>query len=260
MAKISMSYIIEKLRTNNIYYVTPETLAGIFNLSHTKIYPLIKRLKRGKLVVEVEKGKYFLLGFEPEKVLSNPFYLANKIHFPSYISFWTALNYYGFTEQVPFTVFVAATVKRPQLRFNKYNFKYIKIAPHKFFGYEKINYGDLPMLFADPEKAIIDSLDQPQYAGGISEIAKCIENAYNDKAIRLNKLIGYAVKMKNKTLCSRLGFLLERLGVKNKSLIKHVSKSFVLLDANRPRSDVWNRQWRLNVNLTEQELSLWKET
>lgn len=257
---ITTNYIIRKLRTSNVDYFTPRDLMSLFKLSPIQAYPILRRLKRGKLVAEVEKGKYFTLGLEPEKILSNPYFLANKILSPSYISFWTALNFYGLTEQVPFTVFIASTRKKPSVRFGKQNFKYVRIASRKFFGYERILYGDLPVLFADREKAILDSLDQPQYAGGISEIAKCLDNALRDKKIRVARLTGYAVRMGNKTLCSRLGYLLEKLGINNKPLKKHISRTFVLLDGQRKKSKVWDKQWMLNINITERQLFAGRES
>ena len=74
-------------------------------------YRLAARLKAEGLGEEVEKGKYLLLGLEPERVLSNPLFIASHLAAPAYVSYWSALHYYGFTEQVPLTAFVATTKK-----------------------------------------------------------------------------------------------------------------------------------------------------
>lgn len=67
--------------------------------------------------------------------------------------------------------------------------------------------GELDFLIADNEKAVIDSLDLPDNAGEMIEVAKAFYNA-SDK-IDLNKLFKYATAMKNKSMCSRLGYLQE---------------------------------------------------
>jgi predicted transcriptional regulator of viral defense system len=53
--------------------------------------------------------------------------------------------------------------------------------------------GELDFLIADKEKAVIDSLDLPDNAGGMIKVAKAFYNA-SDK-IDLNKLFKYATVM-----------------------------------------------------------------
>lgn len=260
IGKLTTNYIIKTLRSKDIFYFTPRLLGDIFDLSGRNIYIFIDRLKKQEFICEVERGKYLVLGLEPERVLSNPFFMATKIITPSYVSYWNMLHFYGFTEQVPArTIFVATTEKRPSIKFRKTLFKYITIRPYKFFGYRREIIGDLHVVIADEEKSIIDSLDHPEYAGGIEEAAKCLENAIGDKRIKISKLIEYSIRMKNKSLCSRLGFLLERFNISAKKLRRYTSSSYVLLDPDKPRSKTWNKKWHLNINLTEKQLTSWKE-
>jgi len=261
MAKITTDYIIEKLLEKGLYYFTPKLLASILNIKPWQAYDLVFRLKKRKLILEVEKGKYFVLGFDKAKILSNPWYVACKIFIPSYISFWTALYYYGLTEQVPYKVFLATTrQKRKEIRFHSGIFKYVFVKPYKFFGYETTNVGGFPVLMAEEEKALVDALDHPEYAGGISEIAKCLYNAKVEKRIKYEKLFHYAIKMRNKSLCSRLGFLLELMKVKADPLLEHLSNSFVFLDPSRPKGKNWNKKWKINVNISKKELFSWRQT
>ena len=261
MAKITTDYIIEKLLENGLYYFTPKLLASILGVKPWQAYDLLFRLKKRKLILEAEKGKYFVLGFDKAKILSNPWFVACKIFIPSYVSFWTALNYYGLTEQVPYKVFLATTrQKRKEIRFHSGIFKYVFVRPYKFFGYEKINVGGLTALMAQEEKALVDALDHPEYSGGISEVAKCLYNAKIEKRIKYAKLINYAIKMKNKSLCSRLGFLLELIKIDAGSLNPYISKSYILLDPNRVRTNKWNKKWKINVNLSKKDLFSWRES
>lgn len=257
----TIKYIIEKLLANGLIYFTPNLLAAVLSLPVAQAYDLIYRLKKNALILEVEKGKYFVVGFDKAKILANPWYVACKIFTPSYVSFWTALNYYGLTEQVPFKVFLAAArQKRKEIKFPAGIFKYVYLKPYKFFGYEEIRVSGLPILMAQKEKALIDSLDQPKYAGGIDEITKGLYNAAIGKEINLKRLIQYALKMRNKSLCSRLGYLLSLMKIKAKALKPQISRSFILLDPNKPKSKIWNKEWRVNVNLSKKELFSWRET
>ena len=93
--------VVRRLYTADIFYLTPRLLAGIFDLDAPQAYTLLERLTRQGLVVAVEKGKYLLVGLQPERVLGNPLFIAAQLAHPSYISYWSALHYHGLTEQAP---------------------------------------------------------------------------------------------------------------------------------------------------------------
>jgi len=75
------------------------------------------------LVARIEQGKFLLLGLTPERVLSNPLYIGCNLITPAYISFWSALHYHGFTEQVPRTTFVATTHRKKEIALREMNLK-----------------------------------------------------------------------------------------------------------------------------------------
>ena len=97
--KLSTNYIIKSLFEQEYYYFTVRELAGLLKVPVEKAYTIVARLKDRGFIKSIERGKYLLLGFEPEHVLSNPFFIASRVVYPSYVNFWSALNFYGFTEQ-----------------------------------------------------------------------------------------------------------------------------------------------------------------
>ncbi|MFH0904437.1 MAG: nucleotidyl transferase AbiEii/AbiGii toxin family protein, partial [Methanobacteriota archaeon] len=137
--------------------------------------------------------------------------------------------------------------------FNNFRFKYVLINPEKFFGYRKERIGDLDFLIAEEEKAIIDSLYLPENAGGMAEVIKAVYNA-KDK-VDPDKLFAYASAMKNRSLCSRLGYLLERFGAEAGMLLECSSNEYVRLDPAREKSRVWDKKWHVNVNLRGESVS-----
>ena len=243
---------IRELRQHDLFYFTPRMLSDLFALDHNRAYRLVARLKAEGLIAEVEKGKYLLLGLEPERVLSNPLFIASHLVTPAYVSYWSALHFYGFTEQVPLTTFVATTKKKRPVTFQDFRFRFVTVKPHKFFGYRREMVGDLPVLVADEAKAIVDSLDQPRYAGGIAEVAKALRAAL--EVVDVSLLIEYANRMGDKSLGSRLGYMLERLGHPVEGLIR--SASPIKLDPARPRRGSYEPRWRVVVNVPEAELHL----
>jgi predicted transcriptional regulator of viral defense system len=247
---LSSTYVAQRLHQLDLFYFSPSVLADLLSLERRQTYRLIARLKDEELVEEVEKGKYLLLGLEPEQVLSNPLFIASHLVTPAYVSYWSALHYYGFTEQVPLTTFVATTKKKRPVSFRDFRFRFVTIKPHKFFGYRREMLGDLPVVVADEAKAIVDSLDLPRYAGGVTEIAKALRAAL--ETVDVPTLVSYANRMGDKSLGSRLGYLLETLGHPVEGLISSISP--IKLDPSRPRSGRTASRWQVVANISEAEM------
>jgi len=264
-SNLSTISVARLLQQRELFYFTVRMLADLLNLDAARAYRLIRRLRAHGLVAEVENGKYLLLGFEPERVLANPLFIASHLVTPGYISYWSALHAYGFTEQVPLMVYVATTKEKQPVEFEGQRYRFVRVQPRKFFGYRRELIGELPVLIADEAKAIVDSLSEPRYAGGIAEVTKALGAALS--TTDMATLVEYANRMGDKTLGSRLGYLLGRFGISVEpkdsaadarsdqgtlSLIR--SASPVKLVPGSPSSGAYDRRWRVNVNLTEAEL------
>lgn len=84
---------------------------------------------------------------------------------------------------------------------------------------------------SDLEKTIVDCLFNPDYAGGIVEIAKAIYQS-KDK-IKYDTVLDYVVRFKSQAVLKRLGFLLETLNIQTDMIEKfHALRkaSYMVLD------------------------------
>jgi predicted transcriptional regulator of viral defense system len=209
-------------------------------------------MEKDGLVARIEQGKFLLLGLTPERVLSNPLYIGCNVVIPAYISFWSALHFHGFTEQAPRTTFVATTRRKKDIKFHEMNFKFVTLQPRAFFGYRREMLAELPVVVADEPKSILDSLSLPQYAGGVSEIAKALQIVLAKGSLELPVLLEYAERLQNASLRSRLGYLLEYLGQSTSSL--KPAKGPVKLDSQSPARGSFNNRWKLYVNIEPKDL------
>jgi len=75
-----------RLVQHDLFYFTPRILSDLFTLDRGRVYRLVARLKEEGLIVEVENGKYLLLGLEPERALSNSLFIASHLVTPAYVS------------------------------------------------------------------------------------------------------------------------------------------------------------------------------
>lgn len=196
-------------------------------------YNLIKTLKKKGIIKKI-KQSYILKEI-------NELSLGAELYSPAYLSFWSALNYYGYSDQLPKEIYFATPRHTKRIE----PFRYISLNPARFFGY--VSLGGL--VIAEKEKVFLDSLLLPRYAGGIKEIKRCLGAAISE--LNLKKLIAYAEKMKSKSVLRRLGFLLEGEEIEERLLAKlrkKIGKGFEKLDPVLPNKGRFNKKWLLDIN------------
>lgn len=218
---------------------TLKTVGEIIGKDRDYAKLVVYRLKKDKLIFEIEKNKYTLQ--------KDPLVVASNIIWPSYISCWSALRYYNLTEQLPQIISVMTTrVRRKrEIRFNNTRILFTKIKPKYFFGYRKERQGDFNIFIAEKEKALIDSVLFKKIS--FSEIGDIIKD--NIRAINVNLLVDYLIKIKNKALIKRFGFLLESLGTDTYDRFRELLDSkYIPLDYALTAEGKKDRKWRVIKN------------
>jgi predicted transcriptional regulator of viral defense system len=242
--------ITQLLQQHELFAFNSRTLADLLALNKVQAAQLLSRMEIAGLVARIERGKYLLLGLAPEHVLSNPFFIGGSLVSPAYVSFWSGLHYYGFTEQAPQTTFIATTQHKPRLTFRQLQFQFVTLPPGAFFGYQRVQLAGLPVVVADEQKTILDCLLFPQWCGGITEIAKGLKNGLEQ--LDLDLLVEYANQLHSPSLGSRLGFLLEILDKPVKGLT--IARGPISLDSSKPKSGAYHPRWRIYANLSPTDL------
>jgi len=240
------------LLQHELFAFNSRTVADLLGLDKMQTTRLLQRMEGDSLIARIERGKYILLGLTPEQALSNLLFLGSHLVSPSYVSFWSALHFHGFTEQAPHMVFVATSRQKREVLFRGTVFKFVRLKPEAFFGYRRETLAGMPLVIADEAKAILDSLALPEYAGGVSEVAKALRNAVIERRIDVTEMIEYARKLHNHSLSSRLGYLLETLEQPTEGL--DPSRGPVRLDPQRPLQGKYHPHWRVYVNVSHQDL------
>jgi hypothetical protein len=130
----------------------------------------LSRWCRAGRVVKIRKGLYAF----GDMVAGLPG-LANEIVAPSYLSGLWALGHYG---MIPEAVWEYTSVCRVSPRrkvwettFGRFSYRQVKF----FSGYERVDWGGLPILLAVPEKALCDEW---YLAGGEWSVARHREMRY----------------------------------------------------------------------------------
>jgi len=115
---------------------------------------LSRWVKAGRLI-KLARGKYIIA--HPYRRIDTPLEaIANRLVYPSYVSFERALAWYGLIpESVP--IVASVTTGRPCVIENSMGmFQYRHIQQRLFWGYEAIAHQSESCILALPEKAILD--------------------------------------------------------------------------------------------------------
>lgn len=214
--------------------------ARISGWNRRKVHNTLQSLEKKGFVLRLKRNAYTLKSLAEE----NAFRVATSVVTPSYLSFWSALSFYGFTEQQVSAIQLVSTRQERELKLADHRIQTTVFKPERFFGYERVNGFNI----AEKEKALIDSLFQPEKSGGLSEVAKCLKNSWQE--LNKQRFFKYLLKFNSKSLNSRVGFLLEKLSLANGKgmLLKNRSKGFVKLNPRLKKTSTYNKEWRIIVN------------
>lgn len=128
-------------------------------LKDSTVKTYISRFLRYKEIIQLKNGLYVTTDFfeKNKNDVSYSFYLANIIRTPSYVSSWTALQYYNLTTEAIYSV-TSVTPKVTRDYQNKVgNFSYQSIKKELFSDFSLIK-GKFDFFIALPSKALFDLL------------------------------------------------------------------------------------------------------
>lgn len=248
--------LLSKFAVKNIKAISTKDVRDVSGFSGAKTRVIIHRLQKKGWLERIKRGTYLIIPLEGiDGWAEHPFVVLPNLVKNYYVSYRSALAYYGFTEQIPFYVFSATTERKNPLTFQGYAYRFARVDERKFFGFEKAKISGVKINIADKEKAVIDCIDKEKYAGSIIETFKAIKD--NTEQFDFAKMVNYAVKMKNQSLIRRLGYLLNLAGQDAKELENKTGKfRYIYLSNVLPKRKVnLNKKWKLILNIEEKELS-----
>jgi predicted transcriptional regulator of viral defense system len=179
------------------FFETPEIESLLEKPEHAALPRICRWISQGKLI-QLRRGKY-LLPSKYQVKSADPFFISNYLYRPSYVSLYTALEYY---QLIPETVFgVQAVTTRQTAVWDTIlgQFRYFSTTPERFFGYISVKLGDgeqQTALIAEPEKVLTDVC---YFSSGEWTRSRWAElRLQNYATINPARLADYAKRMKNR--------------------------------------------------------------
>ena len=222
---------------------------------------ILKAEKRG-LITRLRPGLYTLVPFElgrATEYVGDPYVIAKELcsGHDYFLSHASAMELHRMVTQPQFSIYVSTAVRKPPRTIHGYEYRFVAVKPEHFFGLTEVWITKQQAIkVSDRERTILDALRQPQYAGGIPEVAKALWMSRSE--LKLNRLLNYAHRLRNGALTRRLGFLLALYKVappdKLESLRRELTPTYDRFDPTLPKSGPFQARWRLQMNIDTAEL------
>jgi predicted transcriptional regulator of viral defense system len=174
---------------------------------------VLHNLVRKGWLSRLKGGRYMLLPPEhgPENLgESNILALAGAVVEPSYIGWWSAAAFHGFTTQRPTSVTVAVLKQQPPRTLEGTDIRFVTLAERKFFGFESYAIYGRQVMISSPDKTLVDCVDRPGLAGGPAELARIVFGASTE--LEPEAVVDVAVRLGSDATLKRLGFFMDLVG------------------------------------------------
>ena len=222
---------------------------------------LHKAVRRG-LVSRLKPGVFVIVPPElgsTSDYAGDPYLTAKRLagSTPSFISHVSAMEIHRMVTQPQLVVFASSSKRLRSRTLHGMEFHFVFIQPEHYFGTAKHWVTKQESVdISDLERTVIDGLRQPEYCGGITEVAKGLWMRHQD--MQAKKLVDYALRISTGAVLRRLGYLLELYAIAPQSELARLrdvlSETYVPLDPMLPKEGPHLRRWRLQLNITRQEL------
>jgi len=220
---------------------------------------LVSRLKRGVFVIVPAE-----LGSATE-YSGNPYLVARQLpgEAPYFISHASAMELHRMVTQPQLVVFASSTRRIPTRTLLGTEFRFVLVKRAQFFGTTKHWVTKQEFVdVSDLERTVIDGLRQPEYCGAVADVAKALWMRHRD--MQTAKLVDYALRLRVGAVTRRLGYLLDLYGIGPQAQLKRLrdvlTETYARLDPTLPMEGPHVARWRLQLNITPQELQAIRAT
>jgi predicted transcriptional regulator of viral defense system len=174
-----------------------------------------RNLLRKGWLTRLVGGRYLFLPPEhgPENLgENNALALASAVIELSYVGWWAAASYHGFTTQKPTTICVATRRQLAARTIEGNDIRFVSLVERKFFGFKTYDLYGRETTISLPEKTVADCVDHPDLAGGITEVTRIVYGA--SSSADPGEILNAALRMGSTALLQRLGYLTDLVGWK----------------------------------------------
>ncbi len=261
LGPLAASLVTTLHERNKVLFDLGEVKA-ITGLSDASARSFVRSLVDRGVVTRLKPGLFILVPFELGKeteYMGHPWLVAKALAGGDdyYLSHGTSMEAHQMITQPQLVVYVSTpNPKRTRLIMGT-EFRFVRCTKKQIFGIEEhwATKQD-KVRISDIDRTIIDGLKQPEYCGGITEVAKGLW--MQREKISPERLVKYALRLNIGAVIRRLGYLLDlyELGTDKTAtaLTNRLTNTYVPLDPVLPSQGKHLHRWRLRLNVEPEEL------
>ena len=230
----------------------------VLGISQSKTARLLAYWASRGWLSRIRRGLYITVPLEaqhPSERREDPWIVAATLFKPAYIGGWSACEQWGLTEQIfsEIVVFTARRVRtrRQQVQDTKFVLRFVP--EDRLFGTANVWRQQTKIQVSDPSRTVADILSEPAIGGGIRHVAQVVKEYFSGEHRDDDKLLNYVSRLKNRTLCKRLGYLLEKFRIDAPKISKYcednISAGYSKLDPTVKVKGRLSRRWNLDINV-----------
>lgn len=158
-----------------------------------------KQLSSNRKISRIERGIYFI-----NTGRGIDFYeIASQICFPSYVSLFSAFQYYSITTQITNTYSVISLKRHRRVVLYDNTIEFRTVQKERFFGYTRVQNTYISLV----EKVIVDSI----YLGtpSFSYVQEAFSSALEKGILDLNRLKDFAERMNSNNVSKKVSLLID---------------------------------------------------
>lgn len=150
--KLKSLEVQEVLKKTGLQIFSPEELRRFFSVEKWAIQAFIKNHTQD-LFIKLRNGLYALRSDPP-----NELQIANRLYFPSYVSFEYALAHYRIIPEAVYSITSATTKLTREFIVQDKAYEFNRIKKEAYRGYRIEKQEGATILISEPEKALVDYL------------------------------------------------------------------------------------------------------
>jgi len=234
----------------------------ITGLGEASARSFVRKLVDRGVAARLRPGLFILVPFElgmEREYVGSPLVVAREIVHGGayYLSHGTAMGIHGMLTQPQLVVTVSSPKARRSVTAGGTPFRFVRCRRRDLFGLtEHWATKQEQVKVSDLERTIVDGLRRPEYCGGVTEVAKGLWTRRQD--VNMDRLIGYAKRIRVGAVVRRLGYLLETYQMAEAPVLDRLrhglTATYVRLDPVLPPEGKRLRRWRLQLNVAREEL------
>jgi predicted transcriptional regulator of viral defense system len=243
----SDSQLLEQVVLKFGQVVTTEDIEKIFKQVYARKDGRARRisfLAKAGWLVRIKKGLYIAVTDLSSLTAGNVsnLVISNALNKKSYVSFATALNWYGMFDQLAKSVDAVTSARARNYRFQNMEFRFFRVKEELFFGFTQERADGKMVNIGEREKIILDYLYLRRNAATVSLVFEKLRE--HKGTFNFLKMIQYA-KSYNLTTQRNLGFLLDAVGVSSEALYEITRRKKTGFSKMHAKAKEFNAKWRL---------------